>query len=215
MAIFKKLNVQYSDAALVDGVYRHNPKVEQALHHHCKEYFEEHYKGVFFATDENKNDIFQEAFITLWQNIEKKKIYVEDGELRGKEGKPLTGKLTTYFMSIAKLKYLEWTRNSSFVTYTDEQMTTLSNLYKDLLFDDSVDDDEVKLRIIEECVSHMSERCCQILTMFYYEMKTLDRILEELPSFASKDALKTAKYKCMQTLHDSANAIYGRFFVDA
>ena len=212
MTVYKILDAQYSDAALVEGMSQHNHKAERALHFHCKKYFDENYRSVFLVGDDDKQDIFQEAFITLWQNILKKKIYVEDGELRGKEGKAFTGKLTTYFMSIAKLKYLEWVRKTTFVPYTTDEITTLTDLYKDLLFDDSLDEDEVKFRIIEECISHMSERCSQILTKFYYEMKTLDQIMEELTTFISKDALKTAKYKCMQTLHESANSIYNRYF---
>jgi len=214
MPIYRKLDTQYSDAALVEGMFQHNPRVERAMYFHCKKYFEDNYRSVFFVADDDRQDIFQETFITLWQNIQKRKIFVECGELRGKEGKAFTGKLTTYFMSIAKLKYLEWVRKTSFGSYTNEDITTLASLYKDLLFDDSIDDNEVKLRIIEECISHMSERCSQILTMFYYEMKTLEQIMVELPTFISKDALKTAKYKCMQTLHGSANSIYNRYFVD-
>lgn len=215
MKVFNLLNNRYSDAALVEGMYHHDPRVEQAIYDHCRKYFYDNYRGVFFVSNENSHDIFSEAFITLWQNINKKKIYVEDGVLRGKEGKAFTGKLTTYFMKIAKLKYLEWVKETTFVPYTDEEMTKLRQLYKDLVFDDGQDDDEAKYRIIEECVSHMSERCCQILTMFYYERKTLDQIMDELPSFSEKDALKTAKYKCMQKLHDSANAIYNQYYVDA
>lgn len=212
MTIYKRISSQYSDADLVEGMFERDPRIGKAIYFHCKKYFDENYRSVFLVGDDDKQDIFQEAFITLWQNILKKKIYVEDGELKGKEGKAFTGKLTTYFMSIAKLKYLEWVRITTFVPYTTEEITTLTNLYKDLLFDDSLDEDEVKFRIIEECISHMSERCCQILTMFYYEMKTLDQIMGELTTFISKDALKTTKYKCMQTLHDSANSIYNRYF---
>lgn len=215
MAFFNPFSVQYSDVALVEGTYKKDRKIQQALHRHCKRYFDDNYKGVFFATEENKQDIFQEAFITLWQNIEKKKIYVEDGELRGKDGKPFTGKLTSYFMSIAKLKYLEWVRKNTSPTCTDKDLTMLGSICKELLFEDGADEDEVKFSILEECISHMSERCSQILTLFYYEMKSLDRIMEEVPSFTSKDALKTTKYKCMQTLQDSANSIYDRYFVDA
>ena len=215
MTTYKILDAQYSDVALVEGMSRHDHRAERAMHFHCKKYFDENYSSVFIAANEDRQDIFQEAFITLWQNILKKKIYVEDGVLLGKEGEALNGKLTTYFMRIAKLKYLEWVRKIPFVPYTNEEMMALEKMYKDLLFDDVFDGGEVKYRIIEECISHMSERCRQILTMFYYERKTLDQIMEELTTFMSKDALKTAKYKCMQTLHDSANTIYNRYFVDA
>ena len=69
---------------------------------------------------EHKDEIFQEAFITLWEKIMNKKIYVEDGELKGKDGDAFSGKLTTFFMSIARLKYLEWARENLH-QYTDEE----------------------------------------------------------------------------------------------
>lgn len=102
---------EYTDVAYVDGVYRRNPVMERALYDHCKQYFDENYRGVFFVGEEHKMEIFQEAFIKLWENIEKRKIHVEDGMLKGKEGMPFTGKLTTYFMGIAKNKYREWVRD--------------------------------------------------------------------------------------------------------
>ena len=77
-----------------------------------------------------------------------------------------------------------------------------------LLYDSS---DEDMLEIIADCISNMSKRCNQILTMFYYENKTLDDIMEDLPGFESKNALKTRKYKCMEELRKSAKTIYHRY----
>lgn len=212
MAVTRLNAKTYSDAVYVDGVFRHDPMMERALHYHCKRYFDDNYKGVFFVGNENKDEIFQEAFIKLWENICTKKIYVEDGVLRGKDGGPLSGKLTTYFMSIARLKYLEWSRqNVRF--YSDEEEKRCRReqdveLFKRLLYDS---DDETMLEIIADCISHMSKQCNQILTMFYYEEKTLDDIMAELTSFASKNALKTRKYKCMEELRKSAKSIYRKY----
>ena len=44
-----------------------------------------------------------------------------------------------------------------------------------------------------------------------YEEKSLDAILQELPNFESKNALKTMKYKCMENLRKSAQEIYHRY----
>lgn len=208
-----RLNIKtYSDAAYVEGVFKHDPTMERALHYHCKRYFDENYKGVFFVDVEYKDEIFQNAFIKLWENIVNKKIYVEDDVLKGKGGEAFTGKLTTYFMSIAKLKYLEWTReNIHRVSSKEEEYLKREHdmeLFKTLLYDS---DDETMLEIIADCIGHMSVRCNQILTMFYYEEKTLDEIMIILPSFESKNALKTAKYKCMENLRKSAHEIYHRY----
>ncbi len=209
MAIIRLRTRTYSDAAYVDGVFRRDPQMERALHRHCKQYFDENYRGVFFVGNEHKDEIFHEAFIKLWENIISRKLYVEEGVLRGKGGEDFTGKLTTYFMSIARLKYLEWTRKNRHRRSDDEvdrcQRKQEMNLFMDVLYDSG---DEMMLEIIADCISHMSKRCNQILTLFWYEEKTLDDIMIELPTFESKNALKTSKYKCMENLRKTANEIY-------
>ena len=67
------------------------------------------------------------------------------------------------------------------------------------------------LEIIADVISHMSDRCNQILSKFYYEEKDLDQILIEIPSIESKNALKTKKYKCMEALRENAKDIYNRY----
>lgn len=201
----------YSDTAYVEGVFQHDSEMERALYTHCKRYFDDTYKGLFFIHNEKqKREIFQNAFIKLWENIENKKIYVDNGVLKGKDGNKFTGALTTYFMGIAKLKYLEWVREHvSGGDDGEEQLRKADReAYKDLLYDDG---QEAMLAIIADCLSRMSERCNQIISMFYYEEKELDDIFIELPSFTSKNALKTAKYKCMENLRKAASEIYNRY----
>lgn len=197
----------YSDVVYVDGVYRRNPAIERALHYSCKLYFDAHYNGVFFVGSEHKDEIFQETFIQLWENIMKQKIYVDDGILRVRGGEKLAGRLMTYFMGIAKMKYLEWTRQKVYMNSSEDDALRQNGFQG--LYDDPADsENEVMQEIIFDCMSHMSERCSQILNMFYYERKSLDYILSEIPTFKSKDALKTAKFKCMENLRDSARSIY-------
>lgn len=209
----------YSDVAYVEGMYRRDPVMERALHKHCKQYFDENYRGVFFVGEEHKMEIFQESFIKLWENIENRKIYVENGVLLGKGGKPFSSTLTTYFMGIAKLKFKEWVRerHTGQNLELDEKKgepqvghlrTIDANLYKEMLYDEG---ENAMLEIISDCISHMTERCREILTLFYYHEKSLDDILMKVPTYKSKNALKTEKYKCMENLRKSAGEIYRRF----
>lgn len=212
MAVMRLNVMTYSDVAYVEGVFRHDPIMERALHYHCKQYFDKNYKGIFFIGNENKDEIFQEAFITLWEKIMNKKIYVEDGELKGKGGDVFSGKLTTFFMSIARLKYLEWARENLHRNTDEEEerhrRKQEMKLFKTQLYDS---DDKTLLAIIADCISKMPKQCNQILTMFYYEKKTLDDIMMELKTFESKNALKTRKYKCMEELRKSAKSIYSKY----
>ena len=77
--------------------------------------------------------------------------------------------------------------------------------YINMLYDS---EDNKMLDIIADVISHMSERCCEILSKFYYEEKDLDTILFEIPTIGSKNALKTKKHKCMELLRNSAKNIY-------
>lgn len=211
MTVIKYDAPTYSDAAYVKGVANRDERMASALYKHCKRYFDENYRGVFFVGNEYKDEIFQEAFIALWEMIASEKIFVENGELKGKGGKRFSAKLTTFFMSVAKRKYLEWVRkNNPFETKEEDELQcwiSEIDIISDLLFDN---EDDVMFEIILDCISHMSKRCNEILTMFYYEEKNLDEIMKEIPDFKSKNALKTRKYKCMEELRTTANSIYQR-----
>lgn len=199
----------YSDVVFVEGVYNHKRVIENALYLHCKKYFDQNYRGVFFAGSDKKDEIFQESFITLWEIIEHRIIYVEDGELKGKNGKPFKGRLTTFFMSIARFKYLEWVRkNSSYNEYGNDELESMKDVW---VFLDNVLENNIQYEILSYCISQMPKGCNRILTMFYYEEKNLDAIMMEIPTYKSKNALKTAKHKCMENLRSSANAIYDRY----
>lgn len=205
----------YSDAAYVQGVADRNDIITRHLEHHCRNYFNDHYKGVFFCGEDMRMEIFQDAFIKLWENIENGKLHVKDGVLLGANDEPFTSTLTTYFMSIARIKYLEYARSIKHSGEIDEEEQRGHvhrdddvNDIMDLLYDKSTMTME---DIIADCIAVMSERCNQILTKFYYEEKNLDVIMSEIPSFSNKNALKTMKYKCMETLRTNAQAMYKRY----
>ena len=193
---------QEKEARLVAGMYDKNRKIQSELYAYCSRYFWANYRGVFFADEESATEIFQNTFIAMWENIERRKIY-------------LSGSILTYFMGIARIKYLEWVREHP--TYADPE-TEMGRKIKEEGFDaqqyinmlyDS--EDNKMLDIIADVISHMSERCCEILSKFYYEEKDLDTILLEIPTIDSKNALKTKKHKCMESLRTSARNIYHNY----
>ena len=203
---------QEKEARLVAGMYDKNRKIQSELYAYCSKYFWANYRGVFFADEESATEIFQNTFIAMWENIERKKIYVSDGRVMGKNSEPLSCSILTYFMGIARIKYLEWVREHP--TYADPETEMRRKIkeegfealqYINMLYDS---EDNKMLDIIADVISHMSERCCEILSKFYYEEMDLDTILLEIPTIDSKNALKTKKYKCMESLRTSARNIY-------
>lgn len=204
--------MRYSDKDLVEAVYKGNQVIEMALFDYCKNYFDSHYKAVFFVGDEYKKEIFQESIIKLVSLIERRKIYVEKGVIKGHDGRVFSGKLTTYFMGIAKMKYMEWVRKEKRQAFIDKRSELEGGMneleqYQAQFYGGN----ETMLEIIEDLISKMPKRCYEILTSYYYKKMSLDDIKQVMPSFESKNALKTAKFKCMETLRNSAKSIYRRY----
>lgn len=207
----KSSTAGYTDVEFVKGVANRDPLVEQAFFNHCKMYFINNVDGVFFVGDEQvKQDIFQNSYIKLWEQIESGKICVKDGILIGRNKKPFDGTITTYLMGIAKNKFLEWTRSSKrelrLFTNVDNSDVGIDTIA--IEFQNSSDFENIMSEIVAECISKMPKRCCQILTMFYYKNMSLDEIKKALPTYNSKDALKSSKNKCLKNLQKTANDIY-------
>lgn len=114
--------IQEKEACLVEGLANKNRRTQYELYAYCADYFWDNYRGVFFANENDAAEILQNTFVTFWENIEKRKIYVSDGLVMGKENKPLNGSILTYFMSIARNKYLEWGREHP--VYADPETET-------------------------------------------------------------------------------------------
>ena len=205
---------QENEARLVSGMADKDLSMQYELYAYCSDYFWDNYRGVFFADEKAAAEILQDTFIAFWENIEKKKIYVDDGIVMGKDAKPLNGSILTYFMSIARNKYLEYVREHPVYADPETELGRLlrkegfnPNEYTDMLYDSG---ENMMLEIIADIISHMSPRCSQILTKFYYEEKKLEIILKEMPTIESYAALKTKKNKCMNMLRKSAREIYYR-----
>lgn len=206
--------LQEKEARLVEGMAGRDRRTQYELYVYCSDYFFANYRGVFFADENAATEILQNAFIAFWENIERQRIYVQDSVVTGRDGNPLNGSILTYFMGIARNKYMEWVREHP--VYADPETETGRKIredgygawqYGDMLYDSG---ENVMMDIIADVISHMSPRCSEILTKFYYEEKKLETILNEIPTIESKDALKSKKHKCMESLRRSATEIYSR-----
>ena len=102
----------------------------------------------------------------------------------GKDNKPLNGSILTYFMSIARNKYLEYGREHPVYADPETELGRLlraegfdPNDYIDMLYDSG---ENLMLDIIADVISHMSPRCSQILTKFNQDIivNTANRIYQ-------------------------------------
>lgn len=195
---------QEKEARLVAGMYDKDRKIQSELYAYCSDYFWANCQGMFFADDDTAMEIFQNTFVTFWEKIEQRKIYVSEGRVMGKDDEPLRSSILTYFIGIAKNKYKEWVKKNP----SNVDIEASKQQYADMLYDS---EENKMLDIIADIISRMSERCSQILTKFYVEGKNLDTILMEIPTIESKNSLKTKMYKCTELLRESARDIYKRY----
>lgn len=185
-------------------------RIQEALYNEWYNYFETHYRGVFFNIDNNKDVLIHDAFMTLYKKVESGAIYADDC-VRSADGKPFSCRLTTFMMKIAINKNRELVRS-------DEHLESLDDVNARPVVEEAAEypfsdePDELLIReIVASTIADMSERCRQVLTLFYYKQKNLDEILDIMPSFESKDALKTHKHKCMTRLKEIALDIYNSY----
>ncbi len=199
---------------MVMAVQRHDNVALERCYRDCKSYFTSH-AGALFVSDELLDDIFQESMIHLWREIETGRIRLADGlvaRVNNGELQPMNCTLRTFLLSIAKRKHWEQLRKDSRLQLTDEP-AVLDALDRSRMSDDDTEVKELQETregIVADAVLGMSDRCRQILTLFYYEQRTLDQILALRSENTSKVGLKTSKYKCMQRLREQVKERFAR-----
>lgn len=204
----------YDDAEVVRGLRLHSGRMEEWFYRKARTYFNQHFREVFFDQD-RKQEIFQSAFLKLWTEIDNGTITAgDDGTVermqRNGEMVPMTCSLTTFLMAFAKNEYREMVRSNKLDCYAEIYDTPEQAEVQQMYGDES--GDEARNRIVDDCIQRISPRCAEILTMFYYEEKTLDEILAARhETNSSKNGLKTAKNKCMNTLRSLCNEEFRRY----
>ena len=202
----------YSDRDIVSGLQNRDRNMEQWFYEKARRYFNDCFNEIFFDRD-RKQEVFQSAFLKMWMEIDNRTIRIVKGIVcrRQKNGQilPMTCSLLTFLISFAKNEYRELVRTCKEETVA-EVFDGISPVWEEEMADDD-DIEELKNRIVDECMQKISPNCLEILTLFYYEGKSLDEILllrQERNS--SKNGLKTAKNKCMNTLRESITMEFHR-----
>lgn len=203
-----------NETEYVEAVRNKDEATSKVFYAQCLRYYRERCKPRFNMSETDHEEIFIESVYILFNNIEKGKIKTRNGVIINEKGEPFKASLMTYFREIANNKYKEFIRRKSsrkedlvedFYSWSASAVGDTAQPY--ILMDNN----NVKLKQLEavsESLKGMSLRCCEILTKFYYEEKNLDEIMTEVPSFKSKNALKTAKNKCLDNWREAANFLF-------
>lgn len=217
--LFTKKQRSYSDVEVVLGLQARERKIEEWFYNKAKRYFDEHFNEVFFDKDK-KQEIFQSAFLKLWMEIDNKRIRIQEQKVcrqqQSGEMKSMTCSLTTFLMAFARTEFRELVRSTKEDYYGELFDDAEKADIQVTAFDKAEDAEEQKNRIVDECISGLSPNCAEILTLFYYKGMSLDQILEQRSEQnTSKNGLKTAKNKCMNTLRDRITVQFKKYNLTA
>lgn len=199
--IFEFRRKSYTDIQIVDAYQNGDKKIQQFWYDKCRSQFGKGTSNYGGLTDYDRDDLFQDSFIILWEKMESHQIYILDGTVHvaTKKGDSIIPDMLGYFMRIVKNKYLEMFHGGKYVIPINEVVTSSNDdFFEELYWDE--DPDVEKDRIVSQCLLSLPKSCLEILTMFYYEKKSLEQILEERPENNSYDGLKSRKSKCMTNL---------------
>lgn len=144
------------------------------------------------GSKDQAKDIYQEAFLAVWQNI-------KDNRFVPKNESSING----YIYTIAKNKWMDVLRSQGY-----KKTIVASQLGHFEIKDEennTIDDDILKEKRLEDVMlafKNLGEACKSLLRKFYFEKKSMNTIAKEL----SLDAASTRnkKYRCMQKLKEIA-----------
>lgn len=181
-----------SDQAILEKIKEGDEEITKELYNTYKEAFQLFIYKYYKLDNETTKDLYQETWMALYDNL------VEGRLLK------LTSTLKTYLFQIGRNQALNLLKKLERLTDETKHQTIEELEGRKTISIETIDEDndDIKQNIVRRVVANLTKACKNILKPFYYENKKLDEILYTLTNYASKDALKTKKYKCMKSLEN-------------
>lgn len=140
------------------------------------------------GTRPHAKDIYQEAFLAVWQNV-KKGTFTPQNE----------GALQGYLYQIAKNKWTDVLRSSRFKK-TQQGITSLHLMEYETVPDTTADEN---IRTVMTAFSELGEECKELLTRFYFSKMSLSEIASHFN--IGEASARNKKYRCIQKLKVLSN----------
>jgi len=140
------------------------------------------------GTPEQAKDVFQEAFIAVWQNIQLDRFAPRTETA-----------LDGYLFTVARNKWLDHLRSGHYKNVVRIEDSTMPDYEADTLSPE-VDD---HLAAIKKHFATLGENCKKILTMYYYNNDSLRTIADHMGW--TEPTAKNNKYRCIQRLRELVN----------
>ncbi len=190
---------KYSDIEYVRGVHSGTEDIQMHFYRKCRSLFDRGTANYGNIDSDEKDDIFQDAFVILWEKIEAGSIYVADGKVVAARRSGIIAEipeLSGYFMRIVRNLYLERLREKGSVEAIKEWS---EHTEEDPMWWDK-SPELMREQIVRQSFMALPHRCREILTMFYYKNMSLEEILAKRAENQSYNGLKTGKSKCLALL---------------
>jgi RNA polymerase sigma factor (sigma-70 family) len=139
------------------------------------------------STDEAK-DIYQEAFIAVWRNIQLDK-FIPAGE----------SSLAGYLYQVAKNKWLDFLRSNHHTKVIPIEFSEVNTRPEEPL----TDEENEYVNMVKSNLQKLGEDCRKVLTRFYYHKQTLKVIADEFNW--TEATARNNKYRCLQRLRELVN----------
>lgn len=138
---------------------------------------------------EQAEDLYHEAFMTVWRNIKLGKFNPES-----------QGAFNAYLIRVAKNKWIDQLRKKG-VRYAQEWKETDEIIQESMPF--NTDEKDEYLDRVVSGFGKLGEQCKKLLSLFYFKNASMKRIAEV---FGWADATaRNNKYRCLQKLRDIVN----------
>lgn len=155
--------------------------------------------------EEDCQDIFQEAFIVLYEKIKTETLQ-------------LSSSLSAYFLGICKNKAQECIRNKKKWDYVEDELP-FSLLESDIQLDkieavialeENTSFETQKEDLVDRIIQELSSPCKELLWGFYRDNLSL-KTLAELLHYSSENSVKVTKHRCCEKLRVRYNELCKNF----
>ena len=137
------------------------------------------------GTEDDAKDIYQEAFLAAWRNIQLDKFQATDASV-----------LPAYIFQIAKNKWIDHLRsrkNKHIVSLEDSMVNSTTN-DTDMVSAENAE----YLDTVKNEMKSLGERCRELLNRFYYHKQSIREIAQHFNW--TEPSAKNNKYRCLQEL---------------
>jgi len=163
----------------------------------------------YSVSDDDIDDIFQEASMALFLNL-------RDGKLSC-----LTSSLGTYFMKVCINQTLKFIgKKSKVMPLIDENRISNKNAVRDDKIDElygfcmDTEEEDRKIRmelLVNNIIASMTDTCKNILHGYYWNDFSTSTIADMF-SFSDANSVKAQKYKCVKKFRDKYNELKNKIY---